>query len=769
MKFTNSSFSESEDNRFAGQGIESGQYVPSPSESLCNRSMVVFDIGGTWVRSAIFREPEQLSEIRREPAPNFKNMVVPSGSDLHAIFCQQLLNETNRLLESQVVDKVVVVSLGAALNAKTGEVYQSGPLWGPNSDGIPLKDILYESRPDVQWIIVNDVTAALFRYIAKRPNRDHGKTVLITVGSGIACRTFDEGSNRIPSDRATGLQGEIGHTTIDFNFRDVPVHLQCDCGGIDHLNAFCSGRGIEQLVRTLSKHLPETFAASQLSYLSGGIPDVLAFEDFRTAIVNSDSFAISMLDAVTLPIARYIVTMLTLDPDINRIILTGGVVHSVEDTYLESLNGNLSSIGMYQITNRDPEYFVKRIEVGYPDDNSGLIGAGHYGLLYASWLQEPSQKSIVARTVKSQLRVTYSIRSTKNLLQIDNPLLFQQVNRVNTNLSRCLVIVDAGVHEHYGIEIATYFHHYDLAHTYVVLQTSEQNKSMDTLNQFIGILNEFAPKRRSEPIIAFGGGVLLDIVGFGVSIFRRGLQYIRIPTTLLGLVDAGIGAKTGVSYSKGKNRLGTFYPPALVILDKGFIRTLDNRHIINGMAEIAKIAIAKDPDLFRALEKHSQRLILDKFQSDGPSDEVISRSVQLMLDELEPNLWESDLCRVVDFGHTFSPKIELYSPTSLLHGEAVSIDMALSTIIAHNRQLISDEEKNRIIALLQYIGLPVADTSCNPILLTEALHEASLHRDGKQRLPLPVKIGTVNFFDDIASSDLILAISTLEGSLTSQC
>ena len=136
-----------------------------------------------------------------------------------------------------------------------------------------------------------------------------------------------------------------------------------------------------------------------------------------------------------------------------------------------------------------------------------------------------------------------------------------------------------------------------------------------------------------------------------------------------GLVDAGVGVKTGVNYGMGKNRLGTDAPAIATYVDRAFLRTLDDRHLSNGLAEILKMALIKSVDLFELLETYGQRLIDDNFQGastelDTAATQVIAESIHLMLEELQPNLWESCLERCVDYGHTFSPTLEMEAACS---------------------------------------------------------------------------------------------------------
>jgi len=171
--------------------------------------------------------------------------------------------------------------------------------------------------------------------------------------------------------------------------------------------------------------------------------------------------------------------------------------------------------------------------------------------------------------------------------------------------------------------------------------------------------------RRREPFLAIGGGCMLDICGMAACLYRRGVPFVRVPTTLLAIVDASVGVKNGVDFCCGitddtyKNRVGSFYAPSACLLDNSFIATQDERNISNGFGEILKLALVRSPDLFELLETHGAALIKSRFEHtasvpDGVSGRIIDRSIQIMLEELGPNLWEYQLERCVDYGK-FSP------------------------------------------------------------------------------------------------------------------
>jgi 3-dehydroquinate synthase len=218
--------------------------------------------------------------------------------------------------------------------------------------------------------------------------------------------------------------------------------------------------------------------------------------------------------------------------------------------------------------------------------------------------------------------------------------------------------------------------------------------------------------------------------------------------------------KTGVTF-RGKNRLGTFYPPLHTLIDLEFLSTVPARYLRSGVAEIIKIALVRDGTLFNQVDRHLETLLADRFQTPPTGEEVVRSAVHGMLDELEPNLFEDELRRGVDFGHSFSPGLEVASEFSLLHGEAVAVDMALSTIISNRRGLIGGEVLAIVLGLLRRAGLPMTHPTLRPEVLSAALRSTTEHRDGRQRVPLLDGIGSVRFVDDVTEDELGAAVTAL--------
>ncbi|MBQ1044357.1 MULTISPECIES: sedoheptulose 7-phosphate cyclase [unclassified Micromonospora] len=367
--------------------------------------------------------------------------------------------------------------------------------------------------------------------------------------------------------------------------------------------------------------------------------------------------------------------------------------------------------------------------------------------------------------VRTQKEVTYEVRFRDNLFRPDKTDLLEigAGPWCGSELRR-FVVVDRDVDLLHGDRIRAYFDHHNVEYVMMVIQANETVKDFSTAARIVEEMDSFGLARRCEPVIAIGGGVLMDIVGLAASLYRRGTPFLRVPTTLIGLVDAGVGAKTGVNFNGHKNRLGTYAPAELTVLDRTFLRTVDRRHISNGLAEILKIALIKDYRLFRLLEDHGSRLLNEKFQGLTPTGDeaalaVLHAATEGMLEELQPNLWESTLERCVDYGHTFSPTVEMRALPALLHGEAVCVDMALTTVMAYRRGLVSETQRDRILAVMAALELPRWDGALSAEVLAQALEDTVRHRDGKQRLPLPVGIGDVTFVNDVTHEEIKSAVA----------
>lgn len=217
-------------------------------------------------------------------------------------------------------------------------------------------------------------------------------------------------------------------------------------------------------------------------------------------------------------------------------------------------------------------------------------------------------------------------------------------------------------------------------------------------------------------------------------------------------MDAGVGVKTGINFDGSKNFLGGFYPPYAVFNDRSFLKTLTLKEIRCGLYEILKMAIIKDEILFALIKERYMDFL--KKQFDSATDKIIYKATQYMMEELEKNLFEADLKRLVDFGHTFSPFIEIFSEYTIPHGEAVGIDILISSFISFNRNILSKKDLNRVVALIKLIGFTEKYTLPKQKALHDSLDEIRKHRAKSLNLVLPSEFGKAIFSNDCSYAEI---------------
>lgn len=199
----------------------------------------------------------------------------------------------------------------------------------------------------------------------------------------------------------------------------------------------------------------------------------------------------------------------------------------------------------------------------------------------------------------------------------------------------------------------------------ISLPFSEQTKNLATVNQLYDLFIDSNVSRETTTIVAVGGGVTLDVVGYAAATFKRGIKVIYVPTTLLSMVDASVGGKTGVNYQGLKNYIGCFYQPSCVIIDPVFLQTLDQRQFNNGMAEVIKYGCIKD-----------KQLLNDIMQPYLDIEDIIERSINVKKYFIEQDEHDHHVRHALNFGHTYGHAIESYYQfDKYLHGEAISIGM----------------------------------------------------------------------------------------------
>ncbi|WP_375472577.1 sedoheptulose 7-phosphate cyclase [uncultured Nostoc sp.] len=363
--------------------------------------------------------------------------------------------------------------------------------------------------------------------------------------------------------------------------------------------------------------------------------------------------------------------------------------------------------------------------------------------------------------VQGYEKIDFSLVYVNGAFDIQN----REIADSYAKFGRCLTVIDANVHELYGDQIKSYFRHYDIELTLFPIIITEPAKTLATFEKIIDAFSDFGLVRK-EPVLVVGGGLITDVAGFACASYRRKSNYIRIPTTLIGLIDAGVAIKVAVNHRKEKNRLGAYHAPLKVILDFSFLKTLPTAQVRNGMAELVKIAVVSNSEVFELLYEYGEELLSTHFGYVNATPEIKEiahkvnyEAIKTMLELETPNLHEIDLDRVIAYGHTWSPTLELAPQIPLYHGHAVNIDMALSATIAAQRGYISTGERDRILDLMSRIGLSLDHPLLDGDLLWYATRSISLTRDGKQRAAMPRPIGECFFVNDLTREELDAALA----------
>lgn len=358
-------------------------------------------------------------------------------------------------------------------------------------------------------------------------------------------------------------------------------------------------------------------------------------------------------------------------------------------------------------------------------------------------------------------KIDFSLLYVNGAFKIGNP----EIAESYAPFRRCLMVIDQTVYGLYRQQIVRYFAHYQIDLTVFQVSIKEPEKTLRTFEKIVDAFADFGLVRK-EPVLVVGGGLTTDVAGFACSAYRRKTNYIRVPTSLIGLIDASVAIKVAVNHGKLKNRLGAYHASQKVILDFSFLGTLPIDQIRNGMAELIKIAVVGNQEIFELLEEHGAALLHSRFgylngtpELQAVGHRLTYKAIQVMLELEVPNLHELDLDRVIAYGHTWSPTLELTPEPPMLHGHSVNIDMAFTATIAQLRGYISVEDRNRILGLMSRLGLAIDSPYLSPELLWKATEAITRTRDGLQRAAAPRPIGQCVFMNDLTRSELDNALA----------
>ena len=296
------------------------------------------------------------------------------------------------------------------------------------------------------------------------------------------------------------------------------------------------------------------------------------------------------------------------------------------------------------------------------------------------------------------------------------------------------IITDSKVKKLYGTKLLWKLRKTDLEVEIFSFPKGEKSKSLATVEK---IANEMVNKNlnRNSCVIALGGGVVGDVAGLVASTFMRSIPIIHIPTTFLSMLDSSIGGKTGINLKSGKNLIGTFYQPLAVFTDPYFLKTLQKKHLRNGLAEAIKCGIIASPSLFHLIENDLEKILKLNFPS---LEKVIKKCTKIKLDIIEKDEKDEGKRQLLNYGHSFGHVLEKNSNYTLLHGFAISLGMVLANKKAVEMGLLKQTDAECIKNLLKRAGLPVY-TMHKPTL-KDLIHDKKANKKFIH-LILPEKIG----------------------------
>ncbi|MHC4995376.1 MAG: 3-dehydroquinate synthase [Planctomycetota bacterium] len=319
---------------------------------------------------------------------------------------------------------------------------------------------------------------------------------------------------------------------------------------------------------------------------------------------------------------------------------------------------------------------------------------------------------------------------------------------------RCALLGDQQVFDIYGQRALDTLKAADYDPVTLAVPAGEKHKSLDTVSRYYEALLDHKLERRS-PIIALGGGISGDTVGMVAATYLRGVPFVQCPTTLLAMVDASVGGKVGVNVPQGKNLIGAFYQPVVVVMDPLTLHTLPPRELRCGLAECVKHGVIRDASLFDYITDN-----LANIQAMTPDVmvELVRRNVEIKAAVVTEDEKESGVRAHLNFGHTFAHAIEATGGYGEVHhGEAVSLGMVAASKMAEGLGLCDASVTEQLTALLDAIGLPTRDDlPDNDTLLASMMHDKKV-KDNRINFVLPTRLGEVIIKNDVPTEAVAAA------------
>jgi 3-dehydroquinate synthase len=287
----------------------------------------------------------------------------------------------------------------------------------------------------------------------------------------------------------------------------------------------------------------------------------------------------------------------------------------------------------------------------------------------------------------------------------------------------------------------------------LILPAGEKTKSFKCLQQVIDFVLNLSIERNFT-LIAFGGGVIGDLTGFAASSILRGIDFVQIPTTLLSMVDSSVGGKTGINTAQGKNLVGAFYQPKLVLMDLNLLSTLPSREFASGYAEVVKYGLINNPNFFEWLDKNIRSI---KKRNPETLIHAITESCKAKRDIVAADERESNVRALLNLGHTFGHALEAETGFSrkLLHGEGVAIGMVQAFQLSANLGLCSAADVETTKAHLKKAGLPITYPGLSPDALLHHMKKDKKVKDGKMVFILSKGIGQAFISSSVEEADVL--------------
>jgi 3-dehydroquinate synthase len=315
---------------------------------------------------------------------------------------------------------------------------------------------------------------------------------------------------------------------------------------------------------------------------------------------------------------------------------------------------------------------------------------------------------------------------------------------------RVAVITDEAVAPDWAGAVATAFAAAGRAAQVIVLPAGERHKNLATVAAIYDRLIEAGIDRQGV-VVALGGGVIGDMAGFAAATYLRGVAFVQVPTTLLAMVDASVGGKVGVDLPQGKNLVGAFKQPGLVLIDPDLLASLPASEFRNGLAEVVKHGLIADADLFAQLE------------AEGPEslESLLAGALRVKIGVVERDPFEQGERAYLNLGHTFGHAFEQVSGYTLPHGQGVALGLIAAAELAAARQLCPPDLPARIASLLDRLGLPTRLSGVDPAAVLAAMATDKKREAGRLRFVLPHAIGRVALHDDVAPAEVLAALAPI--------